>query len=160
MQIDLWMNSWTRGWADMNTMINVIRAVSGLVEQVFGAPPTTKDITEGFNRPCTYVQPTLMQTSLEGGLRHDSYSVEIIRFGPRTRDGWLGLLEAQASLAETLENPIPIGSTFFLYPEEVDFDLRRNEMTLITSFDVDIFQIRPETDVTKEFMEELTIRKD
>ena len=33
-------------------------------------------------------------------------------------------------------------------------------MTLITSFDVDIFQIRPETDVTKEFMEELTIRKD
>ena len=65
MQIDLWMNSWTRGWADMNTMINVIRAVSGLVEQVFGAPPTTKDITEGFNRPCTYVQPTLMQTSLK-----------------------------------------------------------------------------------------------
>ena len=72
----------------------------------------------------------------------------------------MGLLEAQASLAGTLENPIPISSTFFLYPEEVDFDLRRNEMTLITSFDVDIFQIRPEIDVTKEFMEELTIRKD
>lgn len=87
MQIDLWMNSWTRGWADMNTMINVIRAVSGLVEQVFGAPPTTKDITEGFNRPCTYVQPTLMQTSLEGGLRHDSYSIEIIRLIlPRLRN--------------------------------------------------------------------------
>ena len=144
----------------MNTMIDVIRAVSGLVEQVFGDPPTTKDITEGFDRPCTYVQPTLMQTSLEGGLRHDSYSIEIIRFGPRTRDGWLDLLEAQASLAETLENPIPISSTFFLYPEEVNFDLRRDEMTLITSFDVDIFQIRTEADATKEFMEELTIRKD
>lgn len=144
----------------MNTMIDVIRAVSGLVEQVFGDPPTTKDITEGFDRPCTYVQPTLMQTSLEGGLRHDHYSIEIIRFGPRTRDGWLDLLEAQASLAETLENPIPISSTFFLYPEEVNFDLRRDEMTLITSFDVDIFQIRTEADATKEFMEELTIRKD
>ena len=144
----------------MNTMIDVIRAVSGLVEQVFGDPPTTKDITEGFDRPCTYVQPTLMQTSLEGGLRHDRYSIEIIRFGPRTRDGWLDLLEAQASLAETLENPIPISSTFFLYPEEVNFDLRRDEMTLITSFDVDIFQIRTEADATKEFMEELTISKD
>ena len=144
----------------MTDIVDVIRAGSELGERVFGAPPITKDITEGFDRPCTYVQPTLMQTSLEGGLRHDSYSIEIIRFGPRTRDGWLGLLEAQASLAETLENPIPISSTFFLYPEEVDFDLRRNEMTLITSFDVDIFQIRPEIDVTKEFMEELTIRKD
>ena len=117
----------------MTDIVDVIRAVSELVERVFGAPPITKDITEGFDLPCTYVQPTLMQTSLEGGLRHDSYSIEIIRFGPRTRDGWLGLLEAQASLAETLENPIPISSTFFLYPEEVDFDLRRNEMTLITS---------------------------
>lgn len=144
----------------MTGIIDAIRAISDLVEQVFGTPPTTKDITEGFDRPCTYVQPTMMETSLEGGLLHNRYSIEIIRFGPRTRDGWLGLLEAQASLAETLENPIPISSTFFLYPEEVDFDLRRDEMALITSFDVDIFQIRPETDVTKEFMEELTIRKD
>lgn len=144
----------------MTGIVDVIRAISDLVEQVFGTPPTTKDITEGFDRPCTYVQPTMMETSLEGGLLHNRYSIEIIRFGPRTRDGWLGLLEAQASLAETLWNPIPISSTFFLYPEEVDFDLRRDEMTLITSFDVDIFQIRPEADATKEFMEELTIRKD
>lgn len=66
----------------MTDIVDVIRAVSELVERVFGAPPITKDITEGFDRPCTYVQPTLMQTSLEGGLRHDSYSIEIIRFGP------------------------------------------------------------------------------
>ena len=67
----------------MTDIVDVIRAVSELVERVFGAPPITKDITEGFDRPCTYVQPTLMQTSLEGGLRHDSYSIEIIRLvGP------------------------------------------------------------------------------
>lgn len=73
----------------MTDIVDVIRAVSELVERVFGAPPITKDITEGFDLPCTYVQPTLMQTSLEGGLRHDSYSIEIIRFGPRTGTvGW------------------------------------------------------------------------
>ena len=60
----------------MTDIVDVIRAVSELVERVFGAPPITKDITEGFDLPCTYVQPTLMQTSLEGGLRHDSYSID------------------------------------------------------------------------------------
>ena len=47
----------------MTDIVDVIRAVSELVERVFGAPPITKDITEGFDLPCTYVQPTLMQTS-------------------------------------------------------------------------------------------------
>lgn len=32
----------------MTDIVDVIRAVSELVERVFGAPPITKDITEGF----------------------------------------------------------------------------------------------------------------
>ena len=42
-------------------LTNCIRAVSAIVETTFGEPPTTKDITEGFDRPCTYVQPAVIQ---------------------------------------------------------------------------------------------------
>ena len=87
----------------MITVIDTIRAVSALVEDLFGEPPTTKDVTEGFTRPCTYVQPTLLDTAVEGGLRHDSFTVEIIRFAQRSRKGYLELLAYQEQLTEALE---------------------------------------------------------
>ena len=141
----------------MITIIDTIRAVSALVEHLFGEPPTTKDITEGFTRPCTYVQPTILDTAVEGGLRHDSFTVEIIRFAQRTRKGSLELLEYQAKLTEALEHPIPVEESFVLYPEEVDFELRRDEMILITFFSVENFQLLPDADADAETMELLNL---
>ncbi len=141
----------------MITIIDTIRAVSALVEHLFGEPPTTKDITEGFTRPCTYVQPTILDTAVEGGLRHDSFTVEIIRFAQRTRKGYLELLEYQAKLTEALEHPIPVEESFVLYPEEVDFELRRDEMILITFFSVENFQLLPDADADAETMELLNL---
>lgn len=141
----------------MITIIDTIRAVSALVERLFGEPPTTKDITEGFTRPCTYVQPTILDTAVEGGLRHDTFTVEIIRFAQRTRRGYLELLEYQAKLTEALEHPISVEESFVLYPEEVDFELRRDEMVLITSFSVENFQLLPDADADAETMEILNL---
>lgn len=141
----------------MITIIDTIRAVSELVEDLFGEPPTTKDVTEGFTRPCTYVQPTILGTAVEGGLRHDSFTVEIIRFAQRTRKGYLELLEYQVKLTEALEHPIPVEESFALYPEEVDFELRRDEMILITSFSAENFQLLPDADADAETMETLNL---
>ena len=47
----------------MITIVDTIRALSALIEMLFGEPPTTKDITEGFTVPCTYIQPNYMDTS-------------------------------------------------------------------------------------------------
>ena len=71
----------------MITIIDTIRALSDWIEGLFGEPPTTKDITEGFERPCTYIQPGTLDTAVEGGLRHDTYTMDVIRFASRTRSG-------------------------------------------------------------------------
>lgn len=143
----------------MVTIIDTIRAISALVERIFGEPPTTKDITEGFTRPCTYVQPGIMQTEPSGGMRHDMYQIQIIRFAARSSDGYLELLEYQEKLTEALEKPIPLEDEnfFVLYPENVDFELRRDEMVLITEFTVENFQLRPAEDADAEAMETLNL---
>lgn len=145
----------------MITLIDTIRGISDWIEGLFGEPPTTKDITEGFTRPCTYVQPAAMTTGREGGMHHDTFGFDIIRFASRTRAGYLELLEYQGKLTEALEGPIPVDEDFSLYPQDVEFELRRDEMTLIASFDVENFQLLPEEGAGEDYMEILTLsRKD
>lgn len=145
----------------MITIVETMRAVSALIERVFSEPPTSKDITQGFPRPCTYLQVTGIETEKSGGMRHDQFTFQIIRFSTRTDRGYLDLLEFQAKLAETLEGPIPVEDVFFLYPENVSFELRRDEMVLLTSFSVDNFQVLPPEDTEAETMETLHLsRKD
>lgn len=142
----------------MITIVETIRAVSDLIERLFGEPPTTKDITEGFARPCTYLQPVGLETAREGDLRHDTIQLQIICFGDRTDRGYLSLLQQQSLLGATLEEPIPVAEGFSLYPEDVTFSLRRDEMVLLTEFTLQNFQALP-VDADAETMETLTLRR-
>lgn len=143
----------------MRTIVDVIRAVSGVVETTFGAPPTTKDVTEGFSRPTTYVEPTQMGAQRTGGLRQDSYAIQITHFAPRTRSGYLGLLEAQGRLAAALDGPVFVSERFAVYPTDVTFNLRREDMVLICTFGVDLYQDAPDPDADKEMMKELHMQR-
>lgn len=128
----------------MITVIDSIRAVSALVEGLFGEPPTTKDIHEDFIRPCTYVQAVSMETDDAGDLALDTYGLEIIRLAKRAESGYLELLEYQAALRKALSAPIPVDEGFSLYPEDVEFDINRRDMALVASFTVTNAQLRPD----------------
>lgn len=143
----------------MVTIVETLRAMSNLIEQVFDEAPTTKDITKGFTRPCTYLQVTNAETEKTGEARHDTFSFQVIRFAERTDVGYLGLLEDQGKLAEALEKPVVVEEFFFLYPEDVSFELRRDEMVLLTSFSVQNFQVLPEEDAGAETMETLNLSR-
>ena len=144
----------------MRTIIDTLRAVSELVEALFGEPPTSKDIHEGFTRPCTYVQPILMQAENSGDLCLDTFEIQIIRLAERAEVGYLDLLQYQATLREALEEPIRVSDSFFIYPEEVGFELSHEDMALVTSFKVTNVQLRPETG-DEDYMADLEItRKD
>lgn len=143
----------------MVTIVETMRAVSDLLETVFGEAPTTKDITRGFDRPCTYLQVTNVETEKTGEARHDTFSFQVIRFAERTDMGYLSLLEDQGKLAEALEKTVEVEDFFFLFPENVSFELRRDEMLLLTSFSVDNFQVLPEEDAGAETMETLNLSR-
>lgn len=143
----------------MITIIDIIRGLSEMIEENFGEPPTTKDITEGFERPCTYVQPTDLSVSKESLLKWDEMSFQIIRFAMSSYAGYLELLQYQAELSGLLINPIEIDETFYIYPENVEFELRRDEMLLIASFDINNFQLIEEAEGhgSSELMETLDL---
>lgn len=122
-------------------IIDTIRGLSEWIEENFGEPPTTKDLLEGFDRPCTYIQPVEMSTSKESQLRVDEFTIEIIRFSEQSYDGYLELLDYQERFTDLLEQPVPVSDSFLLYPEEVTFELDREDMALLVSFDVQNIQL-------------------
>lgn len=122
-------------------IIDTIRGLSDWIEENFGEPPTTKDLLEGFDRPCTYIQPVDMSTSKESQLRVDEFTIEIIRFSEQSYDGYLELLDYQERFTDLLEQPVPVSDSFLLYPEEVTFELDREDMALLVSFDVQNIQL-------------------
>lgn len=122
-------------------IIDTIRGLSEWIEENFGEPPTTKDLLEGFDRPCTYIQPVDMSTSKESQLRVDEFTIEIIRFSEQSYDGYLELLDYQEKFTDLLEQPVPVSDSFLLYPEEVTFELDREDMALLVSFDVQNIQL-------------------
>lgn len=142
----------------MRTIKDAIRAVSELVERLFGQPPTDQDIHEGFERPCTYVQVVSMDAAGGGPVLEDTFGLEIIRLAERRREGYLELLEYQTKLRQALAEPIPVSGDFFLYPEDVSFRLAREDMALVASFTVNNIQLRPDPeDLGAQDMEELEL---
>lgn len=142
----------------MITIIDTIRGISGWIEDHFGEPPTTKDIQEGFDRPCTYVQPVEMTTSREGELRVDEFTIEVTRFAEKTYEGYLELLQYQAQFTELLEAPIPVSDSFLLYPENVEFEMDRDDMYLVVSFDLNNIQDSKDV-ITAPNMEVLELKE-
>lgn len=143
----------------MITITDVIRAVSGMVERLFGEPPTSKDITEGFERPCTYVHTTGTDVDMTGDLRHDLIHLQVVRFAERSYMGWSELLRYQEVLTMALLEPIYVDDMFCLYPEDVSIDLRRDEMAMFADFSVDNFQLLPDAEGDADTMETLNLRR-
>lgn len=155
------------------TIVDTLRAVSLLVERTFGEAPTTKDIHEGFDRPCSYVQPILIDSEKSGGLIMDRYEIQIIRFATRSETGYLELLQWQEALRDALEEPVAVytedtivdgatvpgtASDFFLYPEDISYSLDRDDMALVVSFTVENVQPYEEPDDGSETMTELELK--
>lgn len=141
----------------MRTIIDVVKAVSGMIETEFGTPPTTKDIRKGFLRPCFYVEPYRIQSGTAGDMRDDTFGIRIFYFSERAQTGYLDLLEKQTVLRDLLDSPIPISEDFYLYPENLDFELQREDMALIASFTVENVQLLEDTGPS-EYMENLEIK--
>ena len=143
----------------MITITDVIRAVSGMVERLFGEPPTSKDITEGFERPCTYVHTTGADVDRPGDMRHDVIHLQVVRFAERSYMGWSELLRYQDALTMALLEPIPVDDMFYLYPEDVSIDLRRDEMAMFADFSVENFQLLPDADADEQEMENVILTR-
>lgn len=119
---------------------DIIKGLSNAVEDVFGSPPTTKDIREGFERPCTYLDLVDISVGRECLLEHSELTFELIYFAENSHIGYLQLLNAEKVIKELFANPIRIDEEFFVYAEDLEFELDRDEMYVVCRFSFDIFQ--------------------
>lgn len=141
----------------MITAVDIIRALSDLIETVTGEPPTTKDVTEGFDRPSTWIRPLDIQPEAARGLQRDLLDMEIVYYAPRSWEGWKTLLKVQADLTAALREPVPVSDTFAIYPEDLDFVPSREDMTLVCTFSLENYQLLPPSDATMPVMEHLDV---
>lgn len=142
----------------MISTIDIIRGISEWIEANFGEPPISKDITEGFGRPSTYVDVGDITSGVETGMLHDSMTIEITRFSEFSYRGYLELLEYQKKFTEMLAKGfIPISEHFYIYPSTGDFELDREDMYLSLSFEIEDFQQMAEPDA--EVMDTLLINE-
>lgn len=141
----------------MRTVIDVIKALSGMIETITGSPPTTKDVTEGFDRPCTWIRPLSIDPEAVRGLQRDYLEMEIVYFAPRSWDGWNTLLHVQAALTAALREPVAVSETFAIYPEDLEFVPSREDMTLVCTFNLENYQLLPPEDGTMPAMEDLEL---
>lgn len=148
----------------MITIIDVIRAYSGVVEGLFGKPPTTKDLIEVNDRPCTYIQGDV-QTELEAGLQHDTFSLTLVYYAPFADRGYKDMLNAQHRISVALSAPVKVEEEFHLLPDSVDIDVIREEMVLVCTFEVECYQetdaipVDGSTDLMEELENDITTKE-
>jgi len=127
-----------RVWPSVFDMavIKTINILSAAIESVFGSAPITKDLTEGAERPCTYITPTDVSVKADCGYIREDISVTITRFAEYTYKGYLDLLRWCETLEIMLTSPVMGADGYALYPEGVSMDINRDDMVLECSFTV------------------------
>lgn len=145
----------------MITIVDVIRAYSQRLEEVFGAPPVTKDLIEVRDRPCTVLTPVETGAEPDAGLWHDTFTLQIVFFAPFNNKGYLDLLQARGRMTAAVRRTVELGDAFHLVPEDIDVDLDREEMLMTCQFSVECWQVHdddltpdPGSDQTMETLEQ------
>ena len=94
----------------MLSVIDIIRALSLLIEEKFpDFPVVDRDLTEGFPRPCYFIDVEgLVTENLTNRLIKETADIEISFFAEDIYEGFLRLLEVNSELIAALTEPLPI----------------------------------------------------
>ena len=94
----------------MYTVINVIKALSGLIETNFpNYPVNDRDIEEGFNRPSYFIDiENTVAENITQYLIRESCDLKLYFFAEDNYHGFLALLQMRAQLLDLLRRPLRI----------------------------------------------------
>ena len=94
----------------MYTVINVIKALSGLIETNFpNYPVNDRDIEEGFDRPSYFIDiENTVAENITQYLIRESCDLKLYFFAEDNYHGFLALLQMRAQLLDLLRRPLRI----------------------------------------------------
>ena len=94
----------------MYTVINVIKALSGLIETNFPEYPVNdRDIEEGFDRPSYFIdiEETVAEHITQYLIR-ETCQLKLYFFAENNYHGFLALLQMRSQLLDLLRRPLPV----------------------------------------------------
>ena len=113
---------------------DLIRAVNERLRKVFKAEFKEIDITEGFNRPCITVDIDEYKTDfLNAEAVEEEIPVTIYYFAEVSHHSRSDLVEVREKLKSIFKKPFEIKEGFFVFSNEIDFNINYQDKSLITT---------------------------
>lgn len=144
----------------MLTVIDIIRALSELIEANFpNYPVNDKDETEGFPRPCYFLDVDNVRTTYETAtFFREEVEIELSFFAEEIYAGFLDLLKIKSDLQMLLSQPLKIADGCHVLFSIEKMTLSNADKVLLISMSTDMIQeIEEESDlpIIEEFSFEI-----
>lgn len=145
----------------MVTIIEIIKAVTETLETAFpNIEVMNKDISKNYPRPCLYIDVDSGSDSTVGALLEQTHGISVFYFAENMEKGFLDLLKVRNSFSAILHEPINVTEDFYVYPDNIVYDISRLDMALKVSFDVQTIQEEEETETELVETLEINIKKE
>lgn len=141
----------------MITVIDIIRALTERLEKEFpNYPVTTRDLTEGFDRPSYYIDVEEVRSGqLTSDYVREAADLIIYYFAEDIYKGFLDLLNVKAKLQEILDEPLKVEVGCHAVFSNVNITISNTDKALICTCSTEIIQeVNREPDLP--LMEELS----
>jgi hypothetical protein len=142
----------------MLTLKEIAKAINSTLEKVLpDVPIQSSDISEGFERPCLYVDFDMITTSDYIGYKRERTIQVIIYYFPTSRyENEIELLETQEILEQAFSDHLNIREGFAVFPMETNSV--KVDGVLQFSFEIYTLEAKPNIEEENaEYMEELHI---
>lgn len=141
----------------METIIDSIKAITTTLQTAFpDAQVMNKDVEKGYIRPCMYIDVEGGSDEPAGGYIQQTHNIAVYYFAKNINTGFLELLKVRNQFTDLLKNRINVADDFFIYAENIHYDISSLDMVLKVTFDITTVQDPDGTD-ENEYIENLDI---
>lgn len=143
----------------MIDILNIIKALTLKVRAIYpNIEFNNKDITEGFNRPCFYLESDISSAGyMTETYLDEEHQLTLYYFAERREKGTIELLKIKTALTRLLLKPLEVESGFFVHLDNIEADINNEDKSLIINFSVQTVQEELEED--GDLIEELEYKQ-
>jgi len=141
----------------METIVDSVKAITQTLETVFpSAKVMNKDVEDGYKRPCMYIDVEGGSDEPNGEYIQQTHNIAVYYFAESINKGSLELLKIRNQFTDLLRKRINVGGDFFIYAENINYDISSLDMALKVTFDIQTVQ--PPDDIDEnDYIENLEV---
>lgn len=128
-------------------VIDIVKALTTSIKSAFSDIKLENSDINKASRPSIYVDIGKISPNDICDLRGENVELQIFYFGTKRDDGRLELLTKQAEFDTLLREPIKVSANFWVYADEVHYEIIAEDMALVCYLSIDTLQQREQVNV-------------